>query len=83
MTHTPDILRPDRRLVEALRGIGTATISSELRNLGIRNAAITGPRAFTAGRKSSSTATCSTTPERATWSSSMRGATWTAASSAR
>jgi regulator of RNase E activity RraA len=50
MTHTPDIQRPDRRLVEALREIGTATISSELRNLGIRNAAITGPRAFTTGK---------------------------------
>jgi len=50
MTQTPDIKRPDRHLVEALREIGTATISSELRNLGIRNAAITGPRAFTPGR---------------------------------
>ena len=49
MTHTPDIPRPDRRLVEALRAIGSATISGELRNLGIRNAAITGPRAFTTG----------------------------------
>ena len=47
MTHTPDIQRPDRHLVEALRDIGTATISGELRNLGIRNAAITGPRALT------------------------------------
>ena len=37
MTHTPDIPRPERRLVEALREIGTATISSELRNLGIRS----------------------------------------------
>jgi len=50
MTHTPDIQRPDRHLVEALRDIGTATISSELRNLGIRNAAISGPCAFTKGR---------------------------------
>ncbi len=49
MTHTPDITRPDRRLVEALRAIGTATISGEMRNLGIRNAAITGPRSFTPG----------------------------------
>jgi regulator of RNase E activity RraA len=52
MTHTPDITRPDRRLVEALREIGTATIASELRNLGIRNASITGPRAFTTGKAS-------------------------------
>ncbi|WP_201837694.1 ribonuclease activity regulator RraA [Microvirga zambiensis] len=50
MIQTPDIKRPDRHLVEALREIGTATISSELRNLGIRNAAITGPRSFTPGR---------------------------------
>ncbi len=50
MTHTPDIVRPDRSLVETLRAIGTATISAELRNLGIRNAAITGPRAFTTGK---------------------------------
>ena len=50
MTHTQDIQRPERRLVEALRNIGTATISGELRNLGIRNAAITGPRAITTGR---------------------------------
>ena len=111
MTHTPDILRPDRRLVEALREIGTATISSELRNLGIRNAAITGPRAFTTGKISAGPAlTLQFMPmredqfgaaeyddpekqlhrhvlyharRRATWSSSMRGATWTAASSAR
>ena len=110
MTHTPDIKRPDRRLVEALREIGTATISGELRNFGIRNAAITGPRALTTGkisagpaltlqfmpmredhsarqsmttRRSSSTAMCCTTRNKATWSSSMRAATWTAASSAR
>jgi regulator of RNase E activity RraA len=50
MTYTPDIVRPDRRLVEALREIGTATISGELRNLGIRNSAITGPRAFVSGK---------------------------------
>ena len=50
MTHTPDIMRPDRRLVEALREIGTATIASELRNLSIRNASITGPCAFTPAR---------------------------------
>lgn len=52
MTNTPDIQRPDRRLVEALREIGTATISAELRNLGIRNAALTGPRALTRGKVS-------------------------------
>ena len=52
MTHTPDIVRPDLRLVEALREIGTATIASELRNFGIRNASITGPRSFTIGKVS-------------------------------
>jgi regulator of RNase E activity RraA len=49
MTHTPDITRPERSLVEALRAIGTATISGELRLLGIRNASISGPRPHTLG----------------------------------
>lgn len=37
MTHTLDFQRPDCRLAEALREIGTATISSEPRSRGIRD----------------------------------------------
>jgi regulator of RNase E activity RraA len=46
---TKDIKRPDRALVEALRGIGSATASGELKRLGIRNAFIQGPVCMTPG----------------------------------
>lgn len=46
---TPDITRPDRALIEALREIGSATASGELKRLGIRNAFIQGPVAMTPG----------------------------------
>lgn len=50
MTHTPDITRPPKELVEALARIGAATASAELTHLGIRNAHIEGPRSHTPGR---------------------------------
>ncbi len=50
MTHTPDITRPDPALVEALRGIGAAAATSSLARLGVRNAHMVGPVAWTAGR---------------------------------
>ncbi|RUT28589.1 ribonuclease activity regulator RraA [Arsenicitalea aurantiaca] len=50
MTHTPGITRPDRALVEALAQVGTATATGELSLMGIRNAQIRGPRAFTTGK---------------------------------
>jgi regulator of RNase E activity RraA len=50
MTHTPDIKRPPRKIVEALKSIGSATIASELYYLGVKNPAICGPRSFTPGR---------------------------------
>src|SRR5262245_7934719 len=37
MITTPDIVRPDRALIEALRDVGTATASGELYKLGIKN----------------------------------------------
>ncbi|MCX7384522.1 MAG: ribonuclease activity regulator RraA [Alphaproteobacteria bacterium] len=50
MTHTPDITRPAPALVEALRGIGAAAATSSLARLGVRNAHIVGPVAWTTGR---------------------------------
>jgi regulator of RNase E activity RraA len=50
MTHTPDITRPSRDLVAALAKVGTATASSELYKMGIRNPFIEGPVPFTSGR---------------------------------
>jgi regulator of RNase E activity RraA len=50
MTHTPDITRPSADLVEALRGLGTATTSGVLSSLGIRNAHMLGPVSHSTGR---------------------------------
>jgi regulator of RNase E activity RraA len=46
---TQDISRPDPALIEALKGIGSATASGELKRLGVRNAFIQGPVAMTPG----------------------------------
>jgi regulator of RNase E activity RraA len=46
---TSDIQRPDAALIEALRGIGSATATGELKRLGIRNAFIQGPVCMTPG----------------------------------
>src|SRR5258707_14667192 len=46
---TQDIARPDRSLIEALKGIGSATATGELKRLGIRSAFIQGPVSFTPG----------------------------------
>ena len=43
MTHTNNIVRPPRATIDALRQIGSATISGELFNMGIRHANIRGP----------------------------------------
>ena len=40
---TPDIERPDPSLIDALRGIGSATASGELAKLGVRSAHLVGP----------------------------------------
>ncbi len=49
MTHTPDIKRPPKHLVDKLQDIGSATASAELSRLGIRDAHIRGPIPFTPG----------------------------------
>ena len=49
MIQTPDIQRPPKEYVDALREIGSATCAGELSRLGIRNAHFTGIRSFTPG----------------------------------
>jgi len=46
---TRDITRPERSLIDALKGIGSATATGELKRLGIRNAFIQGPVCMTPG----------------------------------
>ncbi|SDS56310.1 ribonuclease activity regulator RraA [Microlunatus soli] len=46
---TPDIVRPDPRLVSGLAEIGSATASGELSKLGVRSAHLTGPFSHTPG----------------------------------
>src|ERR671918_1754027 len=50
MTTTQDITRPSAHLVEKIRQIGAATASSTLFHMGIRNAHICGPTAWTKGK---------------------------------
>ena len=50
MIETRDITRPPRAQVEALREMGTAAATSTLSRIGIRNAHIAGPVAFTPGK---------------------------------
>ena len=50
MTHTPDIVRPPRHLVDALREAGSATCAGDLKRLGIRNSFIAGATCWTPGR---------------------------------
>jgi regulator of RNase E activity RraA len=46
---TKDITRPDRALIAALQGIGSATATGELKRLGIRSAFLQGPVCMTPG----------------------------------
>ena len=50
MIETNDIVRPEARLVEALKHIGAATITSTLSRMGIRNVHILGPVSRTPGK---------------------------------
>jgi len=50
LTHTPDIERPAKEIIEALKSIGSATATGELSRLGIKNAFIQGPVPFTPGK---------------------------------
>ena len=45
-----NIKRPDKKLIEKLRLIGTATASGELNRLGIKDAFIQGPISYTPGK---------------------------------
>ena len=49
-THTPDIVRPPKELVDGLREVGAATAAGELKKLGIIDPTIQGPTAFTPGK---------------------------------
>ena len=44
---TKDIARPESSLIEALKGIGSATATGELKRLGIRSAYLQGPVSMT------------------------------------
>lgn len=49
-THTPDIERPPKEIIEGLKEIGSATAAGELKRLGIRDPYILGPTPFTPGK---------------------------------
>jgi regulator of RNase E activity RraA len=49
VVETPDIVRPPAELVAGLAAVGSATASSELSRLGVRNAHIQGPVSFSPG----------------------------------
>ena len=50
MVQTPDIQRPPPELIEGLRHVSSATASGELHRLGVRDAHLRGPVAFTPGK---------------------------------
>jgi regulator of RNase E activity RraA len=50
MLQTPDITRPPKSLIDALTHIGSATASAELSKLGVRNAFVRGPVAWSPGK---------------------------------
>jgi regulator of RNase E activity RraA len=50
VTHTPDIERPPREVVDGLAAVGAATASAELSRMGIRNAHVQGPAPWTKGK---------------------------------
>ncbi len=50
MTHTPDIERPAKEVIERLQGIGSATATGVLNKLGIRDSFLEGPVTFTRGK---------------------------------
>lgn len=47
---TPDIIRPDRALIEGLRTIGSATAAGELYRLGIKNPHMAGLTTWIKGK---------------------------------
>ena len=50
MTHTPDITRPPKELIEALKDIGAATVAGTLGHMGFRNPHMVGPLAQNHGK---------------------------------
>ena len=50
MTHTPDITRPPKDLIDALREIGAATVAGTLGHMGFRNPHMVGPVAQNHGK---------------------------------
>ena len=50
MTETQDITRPPQEHIDALKAVGTATISSTLARMGIRNAHMSGPVTHNEGK---------------------------------
>ena len=50
MVDIPDIKRPSKEIIDALRKIGSATVSGELSRLGIRDPYIQGPVSWTPGK---------------------------------
>ena len=50
MTHTPDIVRPPKEIIEALKDIGAATVAGTLAHMGIRNPHISGPVSWNPGK---------------------------------
>ena len=49
-THTPDIVRPPKELVDGLREVGAATAAGEMKKLGVQNPTILGPTPFSPGK---------------------------------
>ena len=50
MTHTSDIVRPPRELIEGLKEIGAATVAGTLGHMGFRNPHMVGPVAQNFGK---------------------------------
>lgn len=50
MTHTPDIARPSKDIIEALRHLGAATVAGTLGHMGIRNPHMIGPVSWSKGK---------------------------------
>ena len=50
MTHTPDITRPPKEIISALKNLGAATIAGTLGHMGIRNPHMIGPVSWNKGK---------------------------------
>ena len=50
MTHTPDIIRPSKAIIDALKDLGAATVAGTLGHMGIRNPHMQGPVTQNSGK---------------------------------